>query len=1107
MATSFDHPDRPSSHTTTDPSRSPFVFRPLQRSLSPLETASFGVTSHISWLSTAPAIHAALGAAAMLVWLPLVLVGMLLNLQVKRLGSVWPDVAGGTPNYATRLLKDYPFLGRYAAIGYYLGWVSYLPINAIILADLVEANLKAADLACPNLLLKVGFTLIGFVVAFSGTRALAILHTVFAAVAMGLLLMFSAAGLGWLALAPASPGFWPTDWFSNALAQPLTFTDWAKWYFIAVYSACGCETTSSYIADSTNPRRSLRFLTISSVLMPPIFWGGSWVLMRLATAPNLGSDPLANLAAAALPFWGPWTSMFITFLVASSCLLGCATVVSNSPRILYQMARDGHLAPVFGIVSRRGVLSPALIATLMVSLVTLVWGDIVKIVMVTVTSYFLSIMLFHLGLGLNAKNSQTLLGRTTLGIFAAEVVIFCVGGWAWGWQDFLLGLLFPIGLLGTDQLIRRLPLAMLKPRWWVRRDTPRTHHQVQDFIGFQVLILVLMVCSTISLGWFLGSHSDNAKSQDFLLVLIMIGAFVSVAIACWTSLPQIAAIAESREQAEHLFTIASDGIVVVGEDGLIRQINPAAVQLLGLNHAQLQSQPLAAMVSGLAPHPADWPKRDEQSLVHNHHSIELAISDREHDSFREYVVILRDITERKAAEVALKHNEEQFRTLIANIPGAVYRCRMTNEWTMDFISHNIVQISGYLASDFIRGKERNFIDIIHPADLDRVNTTVHAALETLQPYIVEFRIICADGAIKWMYEKGQGIADVRGDVLWLDGVIFDITDRKVAEMQLRATLTEKETLAIQAQAQAQKIEQTLRTLQQTQSQLVQTEKMSSLGQLVAGVAHEINNPVSFIYGNISHANGYIENLFALVKLYQEQYQDPAPAITTLTEAIELDYVMEDLPKVMESMWIGAERIVEIVASLKTFSRMDEVDVKPADLHLGIDSTLMILRSQLKALPDRLEIVIVRDYGDIPPVECLAGQLNQVFMNILGNAADALHEHEAACRAAAIAQGQTYQPTITIATRLIDQQIEIRIQDNGPGISEAFRQRIFDPFFTTKPIGQGTGLGLSISYEVITEKHQGHLTCETELGVGTTFILQLPIKYTVVSGEASASIGA
>jgi PAS domain S-box-containing protein len=1094
MAYLSDYSDRESIASAAQTPRSNALFRKLQRSLSPLETSSFGVTSHISWISTAPAIHAALGASALLVWLPLVMVGMLLNFQVKRLGHLWPDVAGGTPNYSSRLLKNYPLLGRYGAIGYFLGWAGYLPINAIILADLVSANLKAANLECPNILLKVGFTVISFVVAFSGTRALAILHTVFAAISMTLLLIFSAAGLGWVMFAPESPGLWPSDWFINAMSQPLTFTDWAKWYFIAVYSACGCETTSSYIADSNNPRKTLRFLSIAAGLMPPIFLGGSWVLMRLATQPNLGSDPLANLAAAALPFWGPWTSMLITFLIASSCLLGCATVVSNCPRILYQMAQDGHLAPVFGVVSRRGVLSPALLATLVVSLVTLIWGDIVKIVMVTVTSYFLSIILFHLGLGLNHKNPHTLLARTTLGIFVGEVVIFCIGGWAWGWQDFLLGLLFPIALLTIDQVIQRLPVAIFKPNWWLRRDAAQTTRQVQDFIGFQVLVLVIMVCSTISLGWFLGSHANHANSKDFLLVLIMLVAFVSVAIACWTSLPQIAAIAESREQAEHLFMIASDSIIVVDEHGYIRQINPAAAKLLGLNEATMEHQFLPNLVMGLNDLPTNWPKRGERSLVNNGHSVELSISDRKHQNFREYVVILRDITERKAAEVALKQNEEQFRTLVANIPGAVYRCRASEDWQMDFVSQNIYAISGYPASDFIQGRVRNFAEIIHPDHVDQVNGIVTAALENHQPYILEFQIICADGSMKWVYEKGQAVVDQDNQVLWLDGVIFDITDRKAAEMNLLASIAEKELLANQATAQAKQIQEAMQTLQQTQSQLVQTEKMSSLGQLVAGVAHEINNPVSFIYGNISHAENYINDLFKLVKLYQVHYAKPTAEIQTFAEAIDLEFVIEDLPKVMNSMWIGAERIVEIVASLKTFSRMDEVDLKPADLHTGIDSTLMILRSQLKASPDRAEIQIIREYGAIPLVECLAGQLNQVFMNILGNAADALHEHEEACRAAAAAQDLTYQPSITISTISIDsQQVEIRIQDNGPGISEAYRQRIFDPFFTTKPVGQGTGLGLSISHEVITEKHQGILRCESELGMGTTFVIHLPVK--------------
>ncbi len=1029
----------------------------------------------------------------MLVWLPLVLIGMLLNFQVKRLGQSWTDVAGGTPNYATRLLKRYPLLGRYAAIGYFLGWAGYLPVNAIILAELIQANLQAVGVEFPTLLLKVSLTIIAFIVAFSGTRALAILHGIFAVLAIGLLLLFTAEGFGWLAFAPESPGFFPTNWLTtNAPQNSLTFVDWAKWYFIAVYSACGCETTSSYVADSRKPQQTLRFLSIAAWLIPPIFWGGSWVLMRLATQPDLSSDTLATLAAAALPFWGASTSMLITFLIASSCLLGCATVVSNCPRILYQLARDGYLSPVFGVVSRRGVLGPALIYTLAVSLVALAWGDVVKIVMVTVTSYFVAIMLFHLGLGLNQKNPSVLWARPALAILALEVVVFLVGGIAWGWQDLLLGLFFPIAILGTDVLIRRIPFAPFHVAWWLRRDQPTSQHKIQDFIGLQVMTLVLLVCSTTTIGWFLGKLLNTSNSQDLLLVVIMLIAFVSVAIACWTSLPQIASIAEAREQAEHLFTIASDGIVVVGEEGRIRQVNPAAEQLLGQTAMQLQDQPLANFVTGLTDRPIDWSKRSEQELVHTHQAVELAISDLDHHNFREYVAILRDVTERRNAEKALKRNEEQFRTLVANIPGAVYRCRVDDGWTMEFISDEILTISGYPPSDFIRGQRRNFADIIDPDDRDRVDAIVYEQLQTRQPYILEFRIVCADGSTRWVYEKGQGIFDQEGHILWLDGAIFDMTERKEAEAQLHETLKLQEVLATQATEQAQRLEETLRTLQKTQSQLVQNEKMSSLGRLVAGVAHEINNPVSFIYGNISHVAGYIDDLLNLIKLYQQNYSTPTQSVQELTEAIDLGFLMEDLPKVLNSIRVGASRIKEIVASLRTFSRMDEAEVKSVDIHAGIDSTLMILSSQLKALPNRSEIQIVRNYGDLPLIECFAGQLNQVFMNILSNAADALHDHEQTLRQGALGQQLSYTPTITIDTEVVDEyNIRIRIRDNGPGIREAVRDRLFDPFFTTKPVGQGTGLGLSISYQIVTEKHGGKLTCISQPGLGAELIIEIP----------------
>ncbi|MCC5645599.1 AAA family ATPase [Nostoc sp. CHAB 5824] len=286
---------------------------------------------------------------------------------------------------------------------------------------------------------------------------------------------------------------------------------------------------------------------------------------------------------------------------------------------------------------------------------------------------------------------------------------------------------------------------------------------------------------------------------------------------------------------------------------------------------------------------------------------------------------------------------------------------------------------------------------------------------------------------------------------------------------------------------AEQLEKSLHKLQQTQAQLVQTEKMSSLGQLVAGVAHEINNPVNFIFGNLTHANGYTQEVLGLLELYQKHYPSPHPEIQEEAEAIDLEFVLEDLPKLLSSMRVGADRIRQIVASLRNFSRMDESEIKAVNIHDGIDSTLMILQHRLKAKSDRVGIELVKHYGNLPQVECYAGQLNQVFMNVLSNAIDALEE------SLAKNQGQMSSPTITIYTKQIDAyQIEIRIADNGLSIPESVRQRLFDPFFTTKPVGKGTGMGLSISYQIVTEKHGGSLSCTSEPGEGAEFQIRIPI---------------
>ncbi|NJL88433.1 MAG: PAS domain-containing sensor histidine kinase [Coleofasciculaceae cyanobacterium SM2_1_6] len=348
-----------------------------------------------------------------------------------------------------------------------------------------------------------------------------------------------------------------------------------------------------------------------------------------------------------------------------------------------------------------------------------------------------------------------------------------------------------------------------------------------------------------------------------------------------------------------------------------------------------------------------------------------------------------------------------------------------------------------------------------------------------------------------------------------------VSDRQALETQceqlqeqVEETSAQIQALTEAAAAQARQFSETLKQLRQNQAQIVQTEKMSSLGLLVAGVAHEINNPVNFIYGNLTHVENYVQYLMDLVGLYRQHYPHPVPEVANNSDEEELEFLLEDLPKILSSMKLGADRIQKIVLSLRNFSRMDEAGAKEVDIHEGIDSTLMILQSQLKAKGNHQEIHIVKDYGQLPMVECLAGQINQVFMNLLTNSIDALTTRR---NSPDISQPATFQlvsspvvnpeitpqnapPTITIQTQMLDREwLLIRIADNGVGIPESARPVLFDPFFTTKPVGKGTGLGLSISYQIIAKRHQGVLDWSSTLGEGTEFLIKLPLKFSSGNG--------
>lgn len=474
------------------------------------------------------------------------------------------------------------------------------------------------------------------------------------------------------------------------------------------------------------------------------------------------------------------------------------------------------------------------------------------------------------------------------------------------------------------------------------------------------------------------------------------------------------------------------------------------------------------------------------------------------------------------ATKAFSISEAKYRELVENASSIIVR--IDTQGNITFFNEFAQSFFGYSASEIIG---RKAIGTIAPTTDTAGNDLVNALKDNLghpeQYTHHENENVCRNGQKVWVAWRNKALLDEKGQFAGILAIGTDISDRKRAEEALQKA---KDELEIRVQQRTSELSQALDRLQKemlerqqaeeelrqsearerekatqleaalyqlrtAQAQLIQSEKMSSLGQLVAGVAHEVNNPVNFIHGNLTHVQNYASGLLDLLYLYQQEFPQASTRILDEIELLDLKFIEDDLPKVLSSMQGGTERIQQIVLSLRNFSRLDEAEMKPVDLHSGIESTLLILQNSLKGKNGYPDIYVVKEFSELPLVECYASQMNQAFMNILTNAIDAINQRyqEYSSQQIKLVTG-----VITIRTSFIEgQQVMIEICDNGVGMPETIKDQIFNPFFTTKKVGQGTGLGLSVSYQVVVEQHRGELKCMSEYSKGTVFQITIPVS--------------